>query len=135
MHGQTHNASASHAIALRRQPTDAERVLWRRLRSERLGVKFRRQHPYERYVLDFVCLERMLVIEVDGGQHLESERDQRRDSFLKVAGFQVLRFWNHDVIQRTEDVVQAIHWALNPSPQTHPHPSPPLEGEGERQEP
>lgn len=120
MQGQTHSAARSNAKVLRREPTDAERVLWQRLRGEQFGVTFRRQHPFLSFVLDFVCIERKLVIEVDGGQH-GGPRDARRDLALAKAGFTVLRFWNNDVLERTEDVAQAIYNALNPSP---PQPSP-----------
>jgi very-short-patch-repair endonuclease len=83
---------------LRNQMTDAEIRLWQRLRSRQVaGCKFRRQHPYLDYVLDFVCLEKCLIVEVDGGQHLENERDQARDWRLQEAGFRVLRFWNNQV--------------------------------------
>src|SRR5262245_26562265 len=102
--------------------TDAERRLWRHLRGDQLGVKFRRQHPFENYVLDFVCLERRLIIEVDGGQHLDQhEHDAHRSVMLNAAGFQALRFWNNEVLNETDMVVQAIWNALNPSP---PQPSP-----------
>ena len=121
---------------LRNNTTDAEMRLWQRLRSRQLAnCKFRRQHPYLDFVLDFVCLERWLVIEVDGGQHLENERDQRRDKRLQEAGFLVLRFWNNQVLQETDAVVEAIWAALHNAAQSnlpppHPHPNPPLEGEG-----
>ena len=93
--------------------TVAEIRLWKRLRSRQLtSCKFRRQHPYLDYILDFVCLETRLLIEVDGGQHQESERDQGRDRRLQEAGFQVLRFWSNQVLQETD----APHF---------PHPNPP----------
>jgi very-short-patch-repair endonuclease len=102
--------------------TDAERKLWHRLRGEQLGAKFRRQHPFENYVLDFVCLERLLVIEVDGSQHAENkEIDEVRTAVLSRAGFKVLRFWNNEVLNETDSVVQSIWDVLNPSP---PQPSP-----------
>ena len=117
---------------LRNSMTVAEIRLWQRLRSRQLaGCKFRRQHPYLDFVLDFVCLERRLVIEVDGGQHLENERDQRRDKRLQEAGFLVLRFWNNQVLQETDAVVEVIWAALhNAVVIPHPHPNHPLEGEG-----
>jgi very-short-patch-repair endonuclease len=121
MQGQTHSAARSNAKVLRRESTEAERVLWQRLRGQQFGVKFRRQHPYLGFVLDFVCIERRMVVEVDGGQHADSMQDARRDAVLAAAGFTVLRFWNNDVLERTEDVAQAIYNALNPSP---PQPSP-----------
>ncbi|MCK9516521.1 MAG: endonuclease domain-containing protein [Ottowia sp.] len=92
--------------------TDAERVLWRHLRARRLaGGKFRRQHPLGPYVVDFVNLAARLVIEVDGGQHSGSAHDRARDRWLQRQGFRVLRFWNNDVLQHTEGVLQAIYQA------------------------
>ena len=118
---------------LRNSMTDAEIRLWQRLRSRQLaGCKFRRQHPYMDFVLDFVCLERSLIVEVDGGQHLDNERDRERDRRLQEAGFEVLRFWNNQVLQETDAVVEAIWIALqNKTTLPHPHPNPPLEGEGD----
>lgn len=121
MFGQAAKTARIHAIGLRKQPTDAERVLWRRLRGRQLGMKFRRQHPYLNYVLDFVCLEHKLVVEVDGSQHAGSQRDAERDRKLVEGGFRVLRFWDHDVLTDTTAVLDAIHQALTPSP---PQPSP-----------
>jgi len=133
MLGQTGKSAKQHAPSLRKQPTDAERLLWRRLRSEQLGVKFRRQHPYLNYVLDFVCLERRLVIEVDGGQHLESEPDAQRDRDLRAAGFTVQRFWNNEVLAQTDAVLERIVSGLDPSSTGSPSPPPPLplKGRGE----
>jgi len=130
---------------LRNGATDAERKLWHHLRARQMaGCKFRRQHPFQRFIIDFVCLERKLVIELDGGQHVEAAaRDCVRDAFLAAAGFTTLRFWNDDVLLRTADVLEVIFQALrltdpHPCPRhegehrqlTHPHPGPPLEGEG-----
>ena len=119
MLGQTGQSAKKFSTSLRKQPTDAERVLWQRLRGQQLGVRFRRQHPYLNYVLDFVCLERKLVIEVDGGQHSESARDRQRDRDLEAAGFKVLRFWNNEVLAQTDAVLEKIVSEL-----THPHPRP-----------
>jgi very-short-patch-repair endonuclease len=117
MKGQTNSFTQSAAKQLRKAMTDAELRLWQRLRGEQLGVKFRRQHPFENYVLDFVCMERRLVIEVDGGQHMQdADYDETRSKNLVAAGFAVLRFWNHEVLSDTDAVVQAIWNALNPSP-------------------
>lgn len=118
---------------LRNSMTDAEIHLWQRLRSRQLaGCKFRRQHPYLDFVLDFVCLEKSVIVEVDGGEHLDSERDQVRDRRLREAGFQVLRFWNNQVLNETDAVVEAIWRALqNEVSAPHPHLAPPLEGEGD----
>jgi very-short-patch-repair endonuclease len=99
----------STAKTLRKGMTDAERKLWQRLRGELLGVKFRRQHPFESFVLDFVCLERKLVIEVDGSQHLEDVKyDEFRSDRLKLAGFTVLRFWNNQVLEEIDSVMEVI---------------------------
>jgi very-short-patch-repair endonuclease len=117
---------------LRNNMTDAEIRLWHRLRGRQLtGCKFRRQHPFMDYVLDFVCLERHLIVEVDGGQHLASERDKIRDMRLQAAGFQMLRFRNNEVLRDVDTVVEVIWMALQP----HPHPDPPLEGEGAQPHP
>ncbi|MBW7902488.1 MAG: endonuclease domain-containing protein [Rhodocyclaceae bacterium] len=108
------------AKKLRQDMTDAERLLWRHLRAHRLvGEKFRRQQPLGPYVVDFVHFGARLVIEVDGGQHNGSERDRLRDAWLKAQGFKVVRFWNDEVLLRTEDVLAAIWGALaSPSPPT-----------------
>ena len=101
MRGQANVSIAGKPLqkALRNRMTDAEQRLWQRLRERQLaGCKFRRQHPFFDYILDFVCLEKSLVIEIDGGQHLESESDRERDRRLREAGFGVLRFWNNEVL-------------------------------------
>ncbi|MFZ6046614.1 endonuclease domain-containing protein [Pseudomonas sp. CR3202] len=119
-----------HAFArqLRATQTDAERLLWQHLRCRQLlGLKFRRQRPIGRYIVDFICFERMLVVELDGGQHLENSADQARDQWLSAKGFQVLRFWNHDVLQQTEAVLDAIRLAADsafPGNPLTPGPSP-----------
>lgn len=103
------------ARGLRRRQTDAERLLWSRLRDRRLlGWKFRRQVPLGPYVVDFYCHERQLVVELDGGKHLGSAADVERDAWLRGQGLRVLRFWNHDVLVRTEGVLEAILLALEP---------------------
>src|SRR4051812_35868642 len=107
---------------LRPHQTDAEKLLWNCLRRKQIGhFKFRRQHPFANYVLDFVCLEAMIVVEVDGGQHSEMrEQDAARTKFLTEAGFKVLRFWNHDVLRDIDTVSESIWLALrersDPSP-------------------
>lgn len=89
--------------------------------------KFRRQHPFGNFILDFVCLERKLVIEVDGSQHMDQATDdEQRTKALALAGFRVMRFWNNEVMNEFESVKEAIFLAL----ETHPHPNLPLEGEG-----
>jgi very-short-patch-repair endonuclease len=90
--------------------TDAERKLWSILRGRQIdGLKFRRQHPFENYILDFVCLEEKLVVEVDGGQHQNRlTEDNIRSKVLEEAGFRVLRFWNHEVLLECEAVAEQI---------------------------
>jgi very-short-patch-repair endonuclease len=98
------------AGVLRKNQTDAERLLWRHLRDRRLaGHKFRRQHPIGAFIADFVCIERRLVIELDGGQHvLQIEDDNRRSLYLKSKGYGVVRFWNDEVLKETQAVLEAI---------------------------
>jgi len=116
------------ARALRRTMTDAERRLWYGLRGRQLnGAKFKRQQPCGDYVLDFVCLEFRLVVEIDGGQHLDSERDRFRDAWLQSEGFRVLRFRNDEVLLRTDAVLAEIARHLTCSPSPCPSPA---RGEG-----
>jgi very-short-patch-repair endonuclease len=117
------------ARELRRGMTEAEHRLWAMIRRRQVaGCKFRRQCPVGPFVVDFACLEKGLVVEVDGGQHCDSRSDPRRDAFLRSRGFRVLRFWNHDVLGNIEGVFQVIELALAV---TYPHPNPPPRaGEG-----
>ena len=112
-----------HAKHLRQSSTDAEALLWQRLRNAQLGVKFRRQHRVAGYILDFACFERGLAIELDGSQHFgQAAYDDRRTAAIERLGLRVLRFWNNEVLLRTNDVLARIAAALaEPSP---PHPSP-----------
>ncbi len=116
------------ARTMRAEPTDAEHRLWQHLRAGRLpGFKFRRQQPLGNYIVDFVCLEARLIVELDGGQHNGSVSDVARDSWLTSQGFVVLRFWNSDVFENLEGVVERILVQL----QATPHPSPqPLSRKG-----
>jgi very-short-patch-repair endonuclease len=94
---------------LRRQATDAETRLWFALRDRRLGgFKFVRQEAIGPYIVDFVCREKKLIIEVDGGQHAENARDRVRDDALTAAGYRVLRFWNSDALSNTDGVLCTI---------------------------
>ena len=106
--------------------TDAEKHLWRHLRQRQLnGCKFRRQQPIGNYIVDFVCFEQRLIIELDGSQHAEQiDYDTKRDARLKSQGYRILRFWNNQVLQETEAVKEVIMEALAP----HLNP-PPLRGE------
>lgn len=100
------------AKGLRTYQTDAEWRLWAHLRAGRLaGLKFKRQVPIDGYILDFVCLEARLIVEVDGGQHAESVRDQLRDAHFHAVGFDTLRFWNSDILQDVERVAYEIRLA------------------------
>ena len=119
--------ASSHARDLRANSTDAERALWQHLRAYRLrGHKFRRQAPIGRYIVDFVCFETRLVIELDGGQHAERSKYERdRTAWLREQGFRVLRFWNTDVLNNLDGVMTVIAQACSGEP---PLPNPPPRG-------
>jgi very-short-patch-repair endonuclease len=110
---------------LRKNATRYERILWRHLRNRNFAnYKFRRQHPIDRYILDFYCPEAHLAIELDGGGHNyvgRQLRDQARATFLANEGIVLLRFWNHQIHDELDNVLEAICFALeqardNPSP-------------------
>ena len=117
---------------LRSHQTDAEQRLWYHLRGHRfMGLKFKRQKPLGRYIVDFICQERGLIVEVDGGQHAEQTHcDEQRDAWLRERGYRVLRFWNHEVMQQLDGVLERIRReVVAPSP-----PSPlPSTGEGSKE--
>jgi very-short-patch-repair endonuclease len=98
------------ARMLRRNQTDAERLLWQRLRNRQLlGVKFRRQMPIGGYVADFASVEIKLIIDLDGSQHIDNQNaDEFRTGFLQREGYKVVRFWNNDVLSRTDAVLETI---------------------------
>lgn len=99
---------------LRKNSTDTEKHLWYNLRANRLGFKFKRQVPIGSYIVDFVCLEKRLIIELDGGQHIDNQHyDMTRTNALTSKGFKVLRFWNNDVLQQTSVVLAVILKALS----------------------
>ncbi|KQC09977.1 MAG: hypothetical protein APR62_02270 [Smithella sp. SDB] len=105
--------------ALRKRPTDAEKIRWKQLRLKQIeGFKFRRQQPIDHYIVDFVCFEKRIIVEVDGGQHaMQKEDDIIRDKYLRQQGFQVLRFWNNEVLQNINGVLEVIREScLSPSP-------------------
>jgi crossover junction endodeoxyribonuclease RuvC len=107
--------SVDQARALRLNSTEVEKRLWQRLRDRQLGVKFRRQHPLNGYILDFACEERKLAIELDGGQHTHESnniQDEKRTRTLATSGWRILRFWNNDVIENIEGVLETIQHAL-----------------------
>lgn len=101
---------------LRKQTTPWERKLWYYLRGNRFyGLKFKRQVPMGSYVVDFCCQEKRLVIELDGGQHSEleiSEKDKEKQDFLEKSGYKVLRFWNNDVNNNIEGVLETVRKAI-----------------------
>ena len=106
------------ARQLRREQTDAERLLWSRVRDRRLlGLKFRRQYPVGPYLADFCCIEQRLIVELDGGQHVEQVlRDAARTAVLARYGYRVLRFWDHEVLMATEAVLERIVDAVGKAP-------------------
>ena len=117
----------TYAKELRKNQTDAERHLWTHLRNRAfLNYKFRRQYWIEKYIVDFVCLEKQLVIELDGSQHqTQKSYDEKRTHFLESKGFRVVRFWDNEVLKNTQQVLEYLY------DQIHPHPNPlPLAGEG-----
>lgn len=115
--GKIDNAQLrQYARDLRKNSTDAEKRLWYFLRANRLGFKFKRQVPIKRFIVDFVCHEKCLIIELDGGQHqTNQEYDEQRTVELSRCGYQVLRFWNNDVLRETNTVLKVIHKALSPT--------------------
>ena len=103
----------THAIELRKELTPAERKLWTIIRNDQLGFNFRRQHAIGNFIPDFVCIEKKLIIELDGSQHLEQEEyDKERTQYLESQGYKVIRFWNNDVINSIEGVILVVMNAL-----------------------
>jgi very-short-patch-repair endonuclease len=94
---------------MRRAPTDAEAAMWRLLRDRRFAMfKFRRQVPFQSFILDFVCFEKRFIVEIDGSQHASSDRDAARAALLVADGFQIARYWNNDVLQQPSTVLEDI---------------------------
>jgi very-short-patch-repair endonuclease len=121
------------ARQLRKNSTAAERKLWRYLQARSLaGFKFVRQRPIGPYIVDFVCRERRLVIEVDGGQHADNKRDAIREQWLVAHRYRVLRFWNNEVLENIEGVWDLIFAAASAAAPPHPDPLP---ARGERELP
>ncbi|GAA0765821.1 very-short-patch-repair endonuclease [Erythromicrobium ramosum] len=115
------------AKRMRREPTEAEAKLWSMLRGQRLaGMKFKRQEQVGDYIVDFVCFGARLIVEADGSQHAENDKDAVRDAWLTEQGFRVLRFWNNDILGNPEGVACVILDAAQPP---LPNPSP-ARGEG-----
>jgi len=123
--GDLRVTKTSRARRLRQNSTPAERRLWKYLHDRRLsGFKFVRQEPIGPYVVDFLCREKRLIIEVDGGQHAESKRDAARDQWLVDHRYRVLRFWNNDVLGNIEAVWEMIFAAACAEAPPHPIPLP-----------
>jgi very-short-patch-repair endonuclease len=114
---------------LRKRATDTERLVWKHLRAKHFkGLKFRRQQSIGKYIVDFVCLEKKIIIELDGGQHAmlsEKQKDIERDKWFEAQGYRVLRFWDDEVLMNTRGMLEVIrtHCFQSPSPQ-----SPPIKG-------
>jgi very-short-patch-repair endonuclease len=106
------------AEELRQNQTEAEAKLWARLRAHRMvGVQFRRQHAVGNYIVDFCSPRRKIIIELDGSQHLDqADYDLERTKYLKSLGYRVLRFWNNDVLNNIDAVLQAIWEEVNKIP-------------------
>ena len=117
-------STVERARELRKTMTDAERLLWKRLRRRQVhGLYFRRQHPIGPFIADFACIHTRLVIELDGGQHMQaSDKDAARTRWLEQSGYRVLRFWTNDVLTQIDAVLQVI--ATGP-PGPPPSPPPP----------
>ncbi|MEO8333309.1 MAG: endonuclease domain-containing protein [Gallionella sp.] len=118
------------AKSLRQNQTEAEKHLWQRLRNRGLNdYKFRRQVPIGSYIADFVCMELRLIVEVDGGQHADQiAYDQKRELFLRKEGYEIVRYWNNEVLGNLDGVLETLTLALSlrerdftpPSPQPSP---------------
>jgi very-short-patch-repair endonuclease len=129
----------TNARRMRRHATDAEAAIWRLLRDRRFaGLKFRRQFPFQNYILDFVCFKPRVVIEIDGSQHFGAVRDQHRAKALQKEGFEVIRYWNNDLLRRPTLVLEDLFYqigrleAADPSPGSSlcSEPPSPTRGEG-----
>ncbi|MEK6699215.1 MAG: DUF559 domain-containing protein [Nitrospirota bacterium] len=124
-HRKSCTDKVANARSLRKRSTDAERLLWKHLRLRGLsGCKFRRQQPIGEYIVDFVCFEKRVVIELDGGQHTEQvDYDEKRSAWLRKRGYRILRYWNHNVLKSPDVVTSHILKELEglpPSPLSSP---------------
>ncbi len=117
----------NNAKSLRKNLTEAEKLLWKHLRDKNIAnVKFRRQQAIGIYIVDFISFDRKIIVKADGGQHLDSETDKERDEWLKMHGFKVLRFWNNEILTNLDGVLDIIRNVCLDTP--HPNPLP----QGER---
>ncbi|MDF8331684.1 endonuclease domain-containing protein [Novosphingobium cyanobacteriorum] len=96
------------ARKLRKDPTEAEKRMWSRLRGEQLGVRFTRQFPIGKAIVDFACRSLKLVVELDGGQHADSSTDAARTRMIEAHGYHIVRYWNNDVLANTDGVLTAL---------------------------
>ena len=121
---EAQQSQRGHARSMRHDSTDVERKFRCVVRGRRFGGhKFKRQFPIGRYIVDFVCIEAKLVVELDGGQHgLQIAYDETRDKYLKARGFRVLRFWNTEFLTNKDGVLETLAWQLKSPP--HPNPLP-----------
>lgn len=109
---RSNSKTRTRAIELRKEPTPAEHKLWSRIRNDQLEVNFRRQHAIGNFIVDFVCVKKKLIIELDGSQHLEQqEYDEERTKHLESQGYKVIRFWNNDVMNNIDSVLNVI-WEI-----------------------
>jgi len=117
------------ARSLRKTATEAEKLMWRKLRSRQLnGWKFSRQIEIGPYIVDFVCREQKLIVEIDGGQHATEAADRVRTTYLEAQGYRIVRYWNNEVLTNITGVLEALRSSLAcPSPQPSPQ-----RGEGEK---
>lgn len=110
---RSNSKTRTRAIELRKELTPAERKLWSHIRNDQLGVSFRRQHALGNYIPDFICIKKKLIIELDGSQHLEqTEYDNERTKYFESLGYRVIRFWNNQVMNEINGVIQTIEFAL-----------------------
>ncbi|MEO5938540.1 MAG: DUF559 domain-containing protein [Sphingomonas sp.] len=130
------------AREMRKNPTEAERTLWRLLRNKRLaGWKWKRQQSIDHYIVDFVCFEARLIVEADGSQHIDSAYDAVRDAYLRAQDFCLLRFYNNNILARGDSVLTSIVTALEsdetgiePASPLTPLPDPPPQGGREKKD-
>jgi very-short-patch-repair endonuclease len=109
-----HRKSTVRARTLRRDQTKAELVFWSRIKAKQFhGLKFKRQFPIGKYIVDFICLEKKIIVEIDGGQHCESLKDEERTRYLNNMGYEVIRFWNNDILSNIEGVLLSLSLTLS----------------------
>ena len=128
---KAHKPSTAIARKLRGNATEAERKLWRVLRARQfLGLKFRRQSPVAGFIADFLCEERRIIVEADGGQHADNPADTDRAARLQAAGYHVIRYWNNDIMDNLEGVLEDLRGRMAAIAGQNPSPNPLPKGEG-----